>query len=37
MKEIKDFCKKHGLTENQFTGKETVGGYLNLGSASFKN
>jgi len=31
-KEIKDFCKKHNLTEDQFTGKEAVGGGLDLGS-----
>lgn len=29
---MKDFCKKHGLTEDQFSGKKTVGGYLDLGS-----
>ena len=26
------FCKKHGLTEDQFLGKEKISGYLDLGS-----
>jgi hypothetical protein len=30
----KAFCKKHGLTEDQFYGKETVGGDLDLGSVT---
>jgi len=29
---MKEFCRKHDITEDQFTGKEEVGGYLNLGS-----
>ena len=29
---MKEFIKKHNLTEAQFYGKETVGGYLDLGS-----
>jgi len=29
---IKDFCKQIGITENQFNGKEKIGGYLNLSS-----
>ena len=29
---IADFCKRHNITEGQFSGKETVGGYLYLGS-----
>ena len=27
---IQDFCKRHGLTEDQFYGHEKVGGYLDL-------
>ena len=30
--ETKDFCKKHGLTEGQFYGREKYEGYLYLGS-----
>ena len=30
--EIKDFCKKHGLTEDQFYGREKYEGSLDLGS-----
>ena len=33
-KEAKEFCKRHGLTENQFLGKETVGGSLYLRSVT---
>jgi len=29
-----EFCKKHNLTIEQFTGKETVGGDLYLGSVT---
>jgi len=29
---IKEFCKKHNITEKQFTGQERVGSYLYLGS-----
>ena len=32
MEQIKSFCKKHGLTEDQFFGREPVGGDLYLGS-----
>jgi hypothetical protein len=31
-KEQEKFCETHGLTPDQFTGKETVGGYLDLES-----
>ena len=30
--EIKKFCEKHGITEKQFSGKEKVGGALDLSS-----
>ena len=30
MEEIKSFCKKHKITENQFYGKDKFGGYLDL-------
>lgn len=41
-KEVKEFCKVHNITEAQFNGKDTVGGYLDLGSVTsipegFKN
>jgi hypothetical protein len=29
---IKDFCERHNITEDQFYGKEKIGGYLDLGS-----
>lgn len=29
-KDIKNFCKRYGLTENQFYGKEKYNGYLYL-------
>ena len=31
---LKEFCKKYGLTEAQATGKEEVGGYLDLRSVT---
>jgi len=31
---MKDFCKKHGLTEKQFNGTDTVGGSLDLSSVT---
>ena len=31
---MKDFCKKHNITENQFLGKEKVGGFLDLYSVT---
>lgn len=31
---LKDFCKKYGLTEDQATGKEHIGGGLYLGSVT---
>ena len=32
--EIKDFCKKHNITENQFFCKEEIGGNLDLESVT---
>ena len=29
---MKEFCKKHGITENQFKGIEKIEGSLNLRS-----
>jgi len=31
-KENKEFCVKHGITENQFLGKEKIGGSIDLSS-----
>ncbi len=31
-KEVKEFCEKHGITEDQFTGKEKISGSLDLRS-----
>jgi len=33
-KKIKEFCKKYGITEAQFFGKEEIGGDLYLGSVT---
>jgi hypothetical protein len=31
---VKEFCEKHGITEDQFFGREKVGGDLYLGSVT---
>jgi hypothetical protein len=31
---VEEFCKRHNLTEDQFYGREKVGGYLYLGSVT---
>ncbi len=33
-KNIKEFCKQNGLTEDEFYGKEEVGGDLDLRSVT---
>ncbi len=33
-KQVQDFCKNYRITEKQFLGEDTVGGYLYLGSVT---